>query len=225
MDVSEQNLLVSLSEVCARDTTTAVSSVGDPLNDATAAELRVLGQVVDKRKQEYVAGRNAARCALRGLGFPPGDILVGAHRQPLPPLGSSISITHDSEYAFAVAGLNTHWYGLGVDVTQADELAESLISTVCRGSDLLDLAPSETLSQRAKLVFCLKEALFKAVFPQVIDWMEFSQSELQINHEIGGFEARILNPNDEPLELDGRWVGRFLKVGNRWLAFAGLRRE
>jgi len=202
-----------------------VVAVNDSDAIATAAELEALGQVVDKRLKEFSAGRAAGRVALSGLNLPPSDILIGAHRQPLPPAGTVLSISHDDLQALAVAASAQFWWGVGVDIAHADALSDDLIARICRGTDLNNLRAGESVAERAKLVFCLKEALFKAVFPQVSDWMDFSQSELLIDHQRGSFDAKLFTANGAPLDLKGSWFGRFTKCENRWLAVAGLQRR
>lgn len=200
-------------------------AIGDPAAISTVAEISALGRVVHKRKAEFVAGRHAARGALRGIGLPEADILIGNHRQPLPPHEAVLTISHDERLALAVAAPAEKWWGLGVDIADADDLAENLIATICKESDLSNLQHGESIAERAKLVFCLKEALFKAIFPQVGDWMDFSQSALSLDHASGCYQARIFGTNGAELSLQGQWHGRFSRVGDRWIAAAGLRRE
>lgn len=200
-------------------------AIGDPAAMGTVAEISALGQVVDKRKAEFVAGRHAARGALRGIGLPDTDILIGTHRQPLPPREAVLTISHDQRLAMAVAAPAEKWLGVGVDIADADDLAENLIATICGKSDLCNLQSGESIAERAKLVFCLKEALFKAIFPQVGDWMDFSQSALSLDHGSASYQARFFGADGAELSLQGQWHGRFARVGDRWIAAAGLRRQ
>lgn len=197
-------------------------AVGDPAARASAAELACLGEVVDKRRAEFVAGRHAARAALGGIGLPVESLLIGAHRQPLPPARAVLSITHDEQLAVAVAAQAEHWFGLGVDLADTAPLPANLIETVCNAGDLLGLASGESEADRGKLVFCLKEALFKTIFAQVGNWMNFSQSTLDIDLTRGHYGALIVDEAGRPLALRGHWRGRFARVGDRWVALAGL---
>jgi len=203
----------------------AVVSFDDAqIQQAKSTEFEALGRAVPKRMQEFSVGRHTARLALAKLGYRDAEILIGKHREPLAPAGSLLSITHDDQHAIAIVADTRHYLGLGVDIADVRGLDPALIHSICRGSDLEGLAPGETLMQRAKLVFCLKEALFKAIFPQVRQWMDFSQSELCVDHETGSFNARIFNANGELLVLKGEWRGRFVKSAEgRWIAFAALK--
>ena len=199
-------------------------AIGDTAAMSTAAEMTALGQVVDKRKAEFIAGRHAARGALCGIGLPDAEILIGDHRQPLPPHEAVLTISHDQCLAMAVAAPAERWWGLGVDIADANDLDENLIATICGESDLSSLQQGESIASRAKLVFCLKEALFKAIFPQVGGWMDFSQSALRVDHASGRYQARFFGADAAELPLQGQWHGRFTRVGDRWIAAAGLRR-
>lgn len=213
-----------LSNLYSEAVGVGVVQIGDASAVATTAEIKALGSAVAKRRMEFSAGRHAARMALSGIGLPATDILIGRHRQPLPPSGVVLGITHDSQHALAVAALSERWLGIGVDICDADSLSEGLIHAVCRGSDLQNLVPGESIAERAKLVFCLKEALFKAIFPQVSDWMEFEQSELSIDHSSGKYAAKVFAADGSALPLQGVWRGRFAKVGSRWIAGAEMLR-
>ncbi len=220
-----QELSSALSAVFPQSVNIAVVGLEKCEQKATEPELAALGAASDARLREFSAGRVAARRAMHGINLPPADILVGRHRQPLAPAGVLISITHDQEYAVAAATVQSRWHGIGIDIAQADELPVNLHSMVCRGQDLENLREGETVGQRAKLIFCLKEALFKAIFPQVNDWMNFSQSEICVDHGRGEFSAQVYAEHGAELSLQGAWHGRFARVGERWFAAAGLSKQ
>lgn len=221
----EQELYLALNAFFPQSVNFAVVKVENNVQSATARELQALGVASDKRMREFSAGRAAVRQAMAGINLPPADILVGKHRQPLAPPGVVISITHDDEYALAAATGQSQWHGIGIDIALADDLPVNLHSMVCRGQDLQHLFEGETVAQRAKLVFCLKEALFKAIFPQVNDWMNFSQSEIAVDHDRGVFSARVYAEDGAELSLQGLWYGCFARVGERWVAAAGLSKQ
>lgn len=224
--MSEQLALEqALRALLPAEVSVAAVAVDDAKAQADDAEIAALGNVVDKRRAEFVAGRYAARLALGGRDLPQTAILIGEHRQPLPPAGAVLSITHDDSHAIAMAASELQCLGLGVDLTDADSLQENLVKSVCGESDLMNLQPGESIEQRAKLVFCLKEALFKAIFPQVGDWMDFSQSALSIDFMSASYQAQIFAADGSALPLRGQWFGRFTRLGNRWIAVAGMRKQ
>jgi 4'-phosphopantetheinyl transferase EntD len=130
----------------------------------------VLGRV-----REFTAGRNCARRALEQLGVPAAPILVGAHREPLWPAGIAGSITHTSDYCAAAALRTGSVLSLGVDAEPDVPLAAELLASIADREEQVMLG---ALSARAyghwdKLLFCIKEAFFKAFFPLSGQFIDF----------------------------------------------------
>jgi len=135
-------------------------------------------RAVPSRKAEHLAGRLAARKAMTALGMRPYIPAIGTHRQPLWPSGVIGSISHTHRLALAAVALSSEGVcGLGLDI-------EPVISTQ-QMADILDgvLLPVEhglllqsELSQEevATLIFSAKESLFKALFPRVGEYFDFS---------------------------------------------------
>ena len=65
-------------------------------------EEALVAGAVTKRREEFAAGRNAARAALAGLGPPPCPLLRAGRRAPAWPQGIVGSITHCSGFCCAV---------------------------------------------------------------------------------------------------------------------------
>lgn len=142
---------------------------------------------VTKRQAEHLAGRIAARAALRDAGLPECYPTIGAHREPLWPAGAIGSISHTEHIALAVATRQeTLRHGLGLDgeillsASTADEVAPGIISP-----DEQRLLASTNLpfTLALTLTFSAKESLFKALFPQVQAWFGFEAARVQaISH-------------------------------------------
>ena len=67
-----------------------------------------------------------------------------------------------------------------------------------------------------RLLFCAKEAVYKAWFPLTGRWLGFEQAEITVEPEAGTFRADLLVPG---AAVDGRALDRFT---GRWLARDGL---
>lgn len=65
----------------------AVEQVGKPCGTLMEDESDALGHAIQKRIEEFAAGRTCARLALNALGVPAQPILRGSSREPLWPLG------------------------------------------------------------------------------------------------------------------------------------------
>jgi 4'-phosphopantetheinyl transferase EntD len=67
-----------------------------------------------------------------------------------------------------------------------------------------------------RLLFCAKEAVYKAWFPLTGRWLGFEQAAVTVEPDAGTFTARLLEPD---VALDGRRLAGF---EGRWLARDGL---
>ena len=75
--------------------------------------------VAPKRKREFRAGRAAARAALEACGLSPQPILRDKARRPIWPPGFVGSISHTDHLAAAIAGDQSAFAGLGLDIVEA----------------------------------------------------------------------------------------------------------
>jgi enterobactin synthetase component D len=137
---------------------------------------------VAKRQAEYLAGRLCAREALMRLTGIAATPACGEDRAPQWPVGLVGSITHGSGWAGAVVGNSANWRGLGLDIEQimSASRAERLAGEILTPAELfrLEALPSDLRAQRISLTFSLKESLFKALYPQVLQHFYFQDAEL-----------------------------------------------
>jgi len=132
---------------------------------------------VDARARRATStGRALARQLLRSLGITTGPILRASGGQPAWPTGIVGSIAHDDDVAVCVVGVAFGDVAFGVDVEPAlplpaeikDDVAITAIERVAVGDDLV----------AARLLFCAKEAVFKACFP--VDGVFFEHADVQL---------------------------------------------
>ncbi len=109
----------------------------------------------------------AARCVARELlavrGYPDAAIRRSPEGAPLWPHGIVGSLAHDEEVAVAAIGWAADYRALGVDVEPALGLPEEIRALVRHADDRTPSGGDEALMDR--LLFCAKEAVYKAVFP------------------------------------------------------------
>lgn len=137
---------------------------------------------VAKRQAEYLAGRLCAREALRllcGQALVPGRDEDGV---PLWPAGLVGSITHGAGRAAAMVALARDWRGLGIDLEKhlSSERAAKLAGEILTPAELQRAAglEPEAFARRVTLTFSLKESLFKALYPLVLNRFYFHDAEL-----------------------------------------------
>ena len=164
-------------------------------------------QGIPRRIAEFRAGRAAARAALVELGLPPRASPVGADRAPIWPLGLQGSITHTESLCLASIGRGM---GIGLDLEPATPLDDDLRPSILRPEE------AHFSAIEAKLVFCAKEAAYKAQYARSRQLFDFQT--LAVTLDQGQFVARFIDevpPFSAGAELHGRWAavdGHFLAV-------------
>lgn len=137
---------------------------------------------VAKRQAEYLAGRCCARAAMQritGSAYVPA---IGADRAPIWPASVCGSITHSHGWAAAIVAPQSASRGLGLDAEHllSASRAERLAGEILNPTEMQRLAATDP-AQRALLVtltFSLKESLFKALYPLVLQRFYFEHAEL-----------------------------------------------
>ncbi|WP_457968143.1 4'-phosphopantetheinyl transferase family protein [Acinetobacter calcoaceticus] len=134
-----------------------------------------------RRRKEFFFGRLCAKDAISQV-MPKllGQIAICNDRRPQFPLGLSGSITHTENFAAAVCILEKEGsIGLDAEPLIANNLVSRLKDWVATSKEL-ELAKSVgmTLSQSLTIIYSVKEALFKALYPQIFKVLDFHDSEL-----------------------------------------------
>jgi 4'-phosphopantetheinyl transferase EntD len=183
------------------------------------AEEALVARAVDKRRREFATGRDCARSALAALGVAPAPILAGDRGAPLWPPGFVGSITHCSGYRAAAVAAACDARAIGVDAEPDDALPDGVLSTVALPGErarLRDLALAAPGVSWDRLLFCAKEATYKAWFPLTGRWLGFEDADITINPADGTFDARLLV--EAPADIGFALTG----FSGRWLAASGL---
>jgi 4'-phosphopantetheinyl transferase EntD len=142
-----------------------------------------LTRAVDKRRREYTTARHCARQALAGLGLAPAPVVSGDKGAPQWPEGIVGSITHTQGYRAAAVARVTDLAALGIDAEPHDALPDGVLSLVVRGDEvahLKALAADHPEVHWDRLLFCAKEATYKAWFPLAHRWLGFEDAEVTL---------------------------------------------
>ncbi|MFB7615770.1 4'-phosphopantetheinyl transferase superfamily protein, partial [Kitasatospora sp. NPDC056181] len=113
------------------------------------------------RRREFLAGRWAARRALRAAGGPGGEI-GRAGRRPLAPAGWALSISHSAGLAVAVAAPLSRYAAVGCDL-ELRRLPAAAARLVLTGPERAWAGDAGTPGAEHRLLalFSAKEAAFK----------------------------------------------------------------
>jgi 4'-phosphopantetheinyl transferase EntD len=199
----------------------AVVECAEMFSDPPDAELfpeeeAILARAVDKRRREFATARTCARRALARLGVAPAPILRGERGAPQWPPGIVGSITHCAGYRAAAVAPVGDVLTIGLDAEPDDVLPAGVLRAISLPGerdrlDELSAAPGGPSWDR--LLFCAKEATYKAWFPLAGRWLGFEDADITISPADGTFRACLLiTPpvvGGSPLTgFAGRWLAR-----------------
>ena len=144
----------------------AVLPVNGPHPPLMPQEARAVARAVQTRRDEFTAGRAAARLAMERLGLPPQAVPAAPDRSPVWPDGLTGSISHAGGLCAAVLSRDP-LHKLGLDIEDAAPLDADLWPLVLTPDELdrLAQAPADRRGTIAKRIFGIKEAAYKAQFP------------------------------------------------------------
>lgn len=202
----------------------AASGLDFGLSDIRPEERPLAAKAVASRQREFSTGRVLARRLLADQSVPDLPLLRTEDRVPIWPEGWVGSISHcDSLAAVAIAPAGT-LRGVGLDVEPDEPVSSGVERVVCRGQEFAwldraseDLSGSaavqnelrfaEARSRRVKLIFSIKEATYKAFYPEIRTFWSFQDVEVEVDIEAGRFLAALPESADVA-EIEGRFARR-----------------
>ena len=136
---------------------------------------------VQKRAEEFAAGRACARRLLAEFGIVDFPVKVAADRQPLWPEGLVGSITHTSGFCAAVVARKQSLSAVGIDSEVAGSVKAELWRGICTPSEIawLRSLPAGERSAAATLIFSAKEAFYKCQYPLVGERLNFNDATVE----------------------------------------------
>lgn len=153
----------------------AVSDPTDPgKHDLFPTEQAAVARAIVRRRDEFAAGRRAARNALTAMNKPASEIPMAEDRSPVWPTGVTGSITHTQSACVAMLASTDNVKCIGVDLEEHLPIENELIPSICTENEL-NILNDEAPSIAARRIFCGKEAAYK--------------TQYQISHTLIGFEA------------------------------------
>ncbi|MXP22429.1 4'-phosphopantetheinyl transferase superfamily protein [Gordonia sp. HNM0687] len=179
------------------------------------AERSLIERAVDKRRREFTTARYCARQAMGQLGIDPSPIMRGERGMPVWPDRVVGSLTHCDGYRAAVVAYALQVRSLGIDAEPHDRLPDGVLEHTSLEAERTVLATRPTGLHWDRLLFCAKEATYKAWFPLTQRWLGFEDAHIkfdQTSAQAGSFTSSILVDGavldgGAPLaELRGRWM-------------------
>lgn len=177
----------------------------------------LVARAVAKRRNEFATVRYCARQALGELGVGPVPILKGGKGEPCWPDGVVGSLTHCQGFRGAVVGLAGKVRSIGIDAEPHDVLPNGVLDAIAVPAERVELGALPDSLHWDRILFCAKEATYKAWYPLTHRWLGFEDAHITFGVDgsgtTGSFRSQILiDPAAEhgpPLTaLDGRWSVR-----------------
>lgn len=187
------------------------------------AEEHLIANSVEKRRRDFIGARYCARQALEQLGEPQVAIGKGERGAPIWPRGVVGSLTHCDGYRAAALAHRLRYRSIGIDAEPHAALPDGVLDSVSLPAERewLRGAPSTGL-HLDRLLFCAKEATYKAWFPLTGRWLGFEDAHITFTLDTepsgastagcGTFRSELLVPGQvtdggTPLtSFDGRWL-------------------
>ncbi len=190
-----------------------------PESTMFAIEAAMVASAVAERRREFGTVRHCARRALREIGVPPVPILPDADGAPRWPAGVVGSMTHCTGYRAAVVARSRTLRSVGVDAEPDRALPAEVLDLIVQGEErdqLRALADAYPTRHWGTILFCAKEAIFKAWFPITRHWLDFLDVSVKV-HRGGTFWAYLHASSTPGAEVTaiGRWT-----VGGGFIAAA-----
>lgn len=140
-------------------------------------------KAVEKRKAQSLGARWCAVEAARELGVTLSEIRLDDAGMPLWPAGMVGSLAHTDACAVAVLSLAHRCIGVDVEELFDEKKCELLRATILTARELRNLSTDPAQQCRElTAIFGLKEAAYKALFPELRVFIDFPQLDVDLTH-------------------------------------------
>jgi len=138
-----------------------------------------LQQAVIKRRAEYLASRLLARSVMAELGIDDFILTNAPDRSPLWPAGIQASLSHSNGIVVVAATRQPCAVGVDVEQLMSESTAQETATLLMNEQEQVMLQTQPvSFSAAATLLFSLKESVYKALWPQLHQPMDFLDAAL-----------------------------------------------
>ena len=138
-------------------------------------EEKIVAYAVEARRREFATVRVCARACLARLGYALVPILPGVGGAPTWPPGVQGSLTHCVGYAAAAVARTPPIFAIGIDAEPDAPLPDGVLDLVTTRAERDRFAATQQEPDSPnwdRLLFSAKEAIYKAWFPLVGEWID-----------------------------------------------------
>lgn len=140
-------------------------------------EMASLSSPPIERRRASGAARRIARELMNSMGFVDLPILRSTFGAPIWPTGVVGSMAHDHRIAVAAVGLQRDLDAVGIDIEPAVPLPLDMLELIATPGERRAIA-NNLLG--AKLLFAIKEAVYKAAYPLDHEFLDFRDIEVNL---------------------------------------------
>lgn len=175
-------------------------------------ELAHIERAARQRRAEFGTARVLAREALTQLGVAPVSLVPNPDRSPRWPPGVTGTISHTSGLCAVAVTKMMGIIGLGLDIENNEPLPEDIEPIICT-ADERDWLFQFKLSDRAtigRLIFSVKEALYKSQYAVTKEYFDFLDVSVGIDLDENRFWLRHFKYHDRRWKFLNQAEGRFI---------------
>ena len=185
--------LASLLELFPIGIRTAVDRISDRVDELLPAERPAIATAVASRQFEFATGRVLARQLLAELGAPDLALVRDDDRVPCWPEGFVGSISHSGSLCVASVARADSFAGIGLDLEPDEPVDADIERVVCRDAehDWVAAVTGDDRGRRRRIVFSIKEAVYKAFYPRTREFWSFQDVTVSIDLERGRYRAQL----------------------------------
>ena len=121
------------------------------------------------------AVRNVAREIMKSMGFVDFPILRSTCGDPIWPAGVVGSMAHNTQIAVAAIGLQRELEAVGIDIENVVPLPPDMLDLICTP---LEIHAISDYPLGTKLLFVIKEAVYKAAYPLDHKFLDFHEIQV-----------------------------------------------
>jgi len=204
----------------------AYEITSDPANVVLfPEEEKFIVGAMPERRAEFATVRWCARQALVDLGSRPEPLVPGVRGAPNWPAGFVGSMTHCTGYRAAVAATSLDLLAIGIDAEPHLSLPEEVLELVTTSAErrhLLELSGQDPAKYWDRILFCAKEAVYKAWSSMTGRWLNFDDVGVHLTYSgvpgadgCGKFAVRALRTGSAATS------GKLQAMQGRWSSSAG----
>lgn len=215
----------ALRNICVEGVQEAIELVDpeQPPVSAGPAEASQCAGYAPQRQAEFIIARSCARSALEALGYSHSNEAIETDKEGLPlwPTGFVASISHSKGLCGAVAAASENYKLLGFDIEKTDRLSTNAAKRVVHPLEAVK-EPSKAV---ASILFSLKEAFYKAQYPEWGIAANFHDLALKLDLKNGSASVLYLAPKfpAELIEAQAKLNFRFVQIENEVLSLCSLK--